>query len=193
MRIFNIFLLLSAIFLLNGCIPKANIPFLDIDESTDFKKATKELVSDMHDEITLIIPRSNNLIYVSDFVNIKNLKVTSQLGLFLASEIKSHVTTHFNVKIKEIEYSKYFKIDNSGTKILSRDIDDLNGLSSKKTFILAGSYALTSRQLMMYLKLIDMKTGELLQSTSTSIPLNSEIIDLENERNTPFVIPHVVL
>ncbi len=160
---------------------------------TDFNKLAKDLVDDMHSDIESIISKSKKVIYVSDFVNIKNLEVTSQLGFFLSSEIKSYVTQKYDLNIKEIEYSKYLKLNDTGFRTLSRDFNDINKDGINKSYILAGTYAITQRQLILYLKLIDMKTGNLIRSTSKSINLTDEVIKLEDNENRPVLRPRLVL
>lgn len=163
------------------------------DEFTDFEKLTNKLVYDMHEEINYVLPKSNNLLYVTDFVNIKNLNVTSQLGLFLASDIKSHVTSKFHAKIKEITYSKNIKIDQSGIVGLSRELSELNDANVKKTYILVGTYALTTKQLIVYLNLVNMKNGEILKSTSSRVEMNDEILKLELAKPYNRLRPRLVL
>lgn len=195
MRRFFVFILF--LFLFSGCVDSYKIPFIKKD-FTDFKSLISDMVHELHYEMDNVLPKSKKLFYVSDFVNIKNLEVTSQLGFFLSSEVKSSITSQYNVNVREIEYLSYLKLNQNGLKTLSRDLDELGELDSIKTNILVGTYALTSKQLIVYLKLIDMKTGTILKSISNSIEINEEIIKLEaeglNKNNVkPKLRPHLVL
>lgn len=181
-----------------GCINEYNdyykVKYVLPTNTTNFNALAKDLVNDMDEEILSIIPKSNRLIYVSDFVNIQNLEVTSQLGFFLSSGVKSHVTEEFNVNIKEIEYTKYLKFNDTGFRTLSRDYGEINKENFSKSYILAGTYAITQRQLILYLKLIDMKTGNLIRSTSKNINLTEEIMMLEENNSSNITLrPRVIL
>lgn len=164
-------------------------------EITDFKTPTERLLTKMNDKLLYIGPQVlDKYIYVVDFVNIKNLDLTSQLGFFLSTEIKSNIAHLYGYKIKELEYMKYFKMNESGTKLLSRDTKDISN-NFEKTYALVGTYAITQRQLILYLKLIEMKSGNILSTTSESIEITDEIIELEksSKTNVDTTRPHVVL
>ncbi len=163
-------------------------------EITDFKTPIEKLLVKMSDKLINIRPYViDKHIYVTDFMNVKNLDLTSQLGLFLSTEVKSSVAHIYGFKIKELEYMKYFKIDESGTKLLSRDLKDISN-NFEKTYALVGTYAVTQRQLILYLKLIEMKSGNILSTTSESIEITDEIIEMEkNYKKEVLLRPHVVL
>jgi len=184
--------------LFTGCVNEYNdyykVKYVLPTNVTDFSDLAEDLVDDMDSDILSIIPKSKRVIYVSDFVNIENLEVTSQLGFFLSSEVKSYVTQKYNVNIKEIEYTKYLKFNETGFRTLSRDFSEVNKNNLNKSYILAGTYAITQRQLILYLKLIDMKTGNLVRATSDSINLTEEIMHLEDKSKQRVVLrPRVVL
>lgn len=193
------FILLPLFLLFTGCINEYpeyyKAKYVLSTNVTDFNELAQDLVDDMDKDIISIIPKSKRVIYVSDFVNIQNLEVTSQLGFFLSSEVKSYVTSKYNLNIKEIEYTKYLKFNETGLRALSRDYDEINKDNINKSYILAGTYAITQRQLILYLKLIDMKTGNLVRATSKSINLTDEVIKLEenNNQNRPMLRPRLVL
>ena len=164
-------------------------------EITDFKTPTENLLLKMNPKLLSIGPQIiDKQIYVVDFMNIKNLDLTSQLGLFLSSEVKSNVSHLYGYKIRELEYMKYFKMNETGTKLLSRDTKDILK-DFEKTYALVGTYAITQRQLILYLKLIDMKSGNILSTTSESIEITDEILQLEknNKINPEGRSPHIVL
>jgi TolB-like protein len=171
--------------------------YVQSTEITDFKAATNKLVMQMENKLLSIKPRVNSkYIYVVDFVNIRNLELTSQLGFFLSSEVKAHVSNKFDLNVKEIEYMKYFKFGVDGSKLLSRDLDEVNMNNLNQTYALVGTYAITQRQLIMYLKLIDMSNGNILKTTSHSIELTEEIMKLEEvvpNKKRAAVRPRVVL
>jgi hypothetical protein len=97
------------------------------NKTTDFKTPTEKLILNMNDKLLYIGPKIlGKYIYVVDFVNVKNLNVTSQLGPSLSLEIKSHISCMYGYRIKELEYMNYyFKINEKGTKLSSREVNDL--------------------------------------------------------------------
>ena len=138
---------------------------------TDFKEPTEKLVLQMNDKLLAISPRIiDKYLYVTDFMNIKNLNTTSELGLFLSSEVKSNIAKFYGYKVKELEYMKYFKLDDTGSKLLSRDTKDILN-DFEKTYALVGTYVITQRQVILYLKLIEMKSGVVISTTSESIEI----------------------
>jgi TolB-like protein len=170
---------ITILLIFTGCGITSKFPYFEGTKVTDFKTPTEKLVSGMKDKLLSISPRIlNKHIYVVDFVNVKNLDVTSQLGPSLSLEVKSHISKMFNYRIKELEYMKYFKISENGAKLSSRDLNDIMN-DTDRTYALVGSYLITDQQLMMYLKLIDMKTGDILSTTSQSIAVTDEILNME--------------
>ncbi len=193
----SIFISLFISFLFTGCLisyPESyKLKYLQSTRITDLKDLTKDLLKNMETEILAIIPRVHKHVYVTDFVNLKNLDLTSQLGFILSSEIKTHIIKDFHIPIKELEYSKYIQMGKKGTKVLTRDLDAINIKEIKKTFAFVGTYSITQRQLILHLKLIDMKTGNILGMSSSHTPLTDEIIKLEQKENKPVIRPHMVL
>lgn len=175
-----------------GCFT-TEFPYYSSGDATDFKTPTQKLVLKMNDKLLSIGPRiMGKYIYVVDFVNIKDLNVTSELGPALSSEIKSHISCTYPYRIKELEYMNYFKLNDKGSSILSRNSNDVIS-EADKTYALVGTYTLTQKQLLLYLKLIDMKTGNILASTSESIEATEEIIQMEKKESSVTLRPHLVL
>ena len=85
-----------------------------------------------------------------------------------------------------------WRLDDTGSKLLSRDTKDILN-DFEKTYALVGTYVITQRQVILYLKLIEMKSGIVISTTSESIEITDEILEMEKNynRNTPR--PHVVL
>ncbi|MBS9782738.1 MAG: hypothetical protein KGV43_02930 [Arcobacter sp.] len=193
----SIFISLFISFLFTGCLieyPESyKLKYLQSTKITDLKYLTKDLLIKMEAEILAVIPRVNKHVYVTDFVNLKNLELTSQLGFLLSSEVKTHIIKRYHIPIKELEYSKYIQMGKKGTKVLTRDLDDINTKEIKKTFAFVGTYSITQRQLILHLKLINMKTGNILGMSSSHTRLTDEIIKLEKKENKPIIRPHVVL
>lgn len=184
----QIILALPLILLLSGCtIVKENedsfqFKYLQLTTTTNFEWTTANLLSPLCEDIQTktkgIMP-----IYVVDFVNLENLENQSELGFILSDNIKSQVTQKCNTPIYSLEYAKYLKMGPNGSKLLSRDYDDLAAKKiNKNTYALVGSYVITQRQLITYLKLIDLKSGIILKSSTDRTTLTDEILKLESNK-----------
>jgi len=187
----QISIILIVAFLLNGCaiIKKdANsytFKSFHLTTATNFTDVTKALLKQLCPTISRVnhgkIP-----VYVVDFVNLKDLENNSKLGFMLSDELKTQVTQMCNTPIYAIEYSKYLKIGPNGTKFLSRDADELNRKKvNKNTYALVGTYLFTQRQLILYLKLINLKTGVIIKAATQETLITDEIIHLEHKRKSP--------
>ena len=176
-------LLVTAFF--SGCTKPVLVSNMDSvsDRKTNFKKISLDLMKD-------IIPVLNELkatklkdksLYVTDFVNLDSLENRSRFGFLLSEEIKALVTTQTTNTVHEIEFAKYLKLGSDGTKILSRDLDELMNQSMQPdTYALVGTYVLTQRQVILYLKVINLQTGVIIKSASKSLTMTREILDLNN-------------
>ncbi len=147
---------------------------------TDFSKVTDILITQLEPTIKQLSKKTP--IYVIDFTNLEYLENFSELGFLLSSEIKTHVTQKYNLKVKQIEYMKYLKIGKAGTKLFSRKVQDLKTTNLLNcTYALVGTYAFTQRQLILYLNLVELKTGIIIKSATYSTIQTDEIIHLEQK------------
>jgi len=196
----QISIILIVTFFLNGCsIIKENedsfqFKYLHLTTTTSFDSLTADLLEQICPTIANV-NKAKTPIYVVDFVNLKDLQNNSELGFMLSDELKTQVTQMCNVPIYAIEYSKYLKIGPNGTKFLSRDLDELNNQKiNRNTYVLVGTYAFTQRQLILYLKLIDLNSGVIIKSATEKTLITDEIIHLEKKRkNTQTVYTPMVL
>jgi len=184
------------VFILNGCSSifyKAN-DLINPSKGTDFSLISNKLSVDICPSITSF---QNNLdIYITDFVNISNLENASQLGFLLSNELKVAILSNCsrNLKIKELTLGKNIKIGKQGVKILSRDLSKLKAKTiSQSGRIITGTYTITSQKLIIFIKVIELKTGNILYSKSTSTNITKEILELEGLGTTVKVYPPMVL
>lgn len=179
------------LFFFSGC----SIGFLNNVSSTsesvtDFKFLTSKLVSSAFCEKI----NSNTSLYITDFVNESNLDNKSELGFLLSNELKVNILKSScakNVAIKTFNLGSNLKIGQNGAKILTRDLQQLKiqNIEDDKQ-IVVGSYVITNKQLILFLKLINLQNGDTIISSTSSSLLTSEIKDLEgmeNVDNTPYI------
>lgn len=179
------------IFLFGGCVSNSLDKSNSFHEvTTDFKFITSKLTtSDFCNKIT-----NNTTLYVTDFVNESNLDNKSQLGFLLSNELKVNLLKSSctkNVAIKTFNLGNNLKIGENGTKILTRDLKQLKvqNIEDDKQ-IAVGTYIITNKQFILFLKLINLKDGDTIVSSTSSSALTSEIQELEgvkNVDNTPYI------
>ena len=163
-------------------------------DGTDFTLMSNKLAIDICPKITSFHKKYN--LFITDFVNISNLKNKSELGFLLSSQLKVAALENCNrdLDIKELTLGKDLKLGQNGSNILSRSVSELKSTTiSKKGKILVGTYAITTRKLIIYLKVIDLETGAIQYSKSTSTNLSEEILHLEGIDNRPVIYQPLVL
>jgi len=186
------------IFIFNGCVKSYNdsykIKYLQSTAVTNFSKLTESLIDDLCPTLEELKLEQRKLkpLYIIDFVNLNQLENHSELGFMLSDELKTHVTQECDWPIHQIEYTKYLKIGENGTKLLSRDLKDMkNKKLNSNTYALVGTYAFTQRQLILYLKIIDLKTGVILKSATKRTELTDEIIQFEKKPKEKFEVKNI--
>jgi len=154
--------------------------------SIDFKKISDDLINPICKDI-----KKDSIIYITDFVNETSLKNNSQLGFLLSNQSKVSVlanTCTTTVKIQDLQLAKQLKIGKNGSRILTREIEELktNNLNEDKQ-IIVGSYIITQNQIILFVKLINLKTGDIIATTSTSRDINDEYRVLEGMQTDVYI------
>ena len=174
--------LLSLLFTACANIPtytsKVKKYFVNPDTTIDFKDITYDLTKNICSKLD-----REKVIYITDFVNEDNLKNQSKLGFLLANQTKVNLQDEScasNILIQDLQLADNLKISKHGSRILTRDINELKVLDIKEDKkILTGSYIITSNQIILFLKLINLDDGTTISSTTTSRILNDEFKQLE--------------
>jgi hypothetical protein len=163
----------------SGCNNILDRPILNVVTQTNFDKISYNMVTQICKNI--LQEDLGKDFYVVDFVNIENLENNSQLGFILSNHLKSNFfKVCSDLTIKEIELGKNIKLGRNGSKILTRELDELKSkVVEESSNIVIGTYAITTDRLMIFVKVIDLETGIIKSSVSTSTPLTAEILGLE--------------
>ena len=184
-----IFVVFFSVYFLSGCTIKNQFDENDYyQKTTNFYRITHQLSIPLCKEI-----HPGKILYLTDFVNESNLENRSNLGFTLANTLKVNILnkqcTQNNV-IKSFELASNLKMGANGSKIFSRKIEELKikNIEDDKQ-ILVGSYVISSKQLIIYLKLINLKTGNIVGSSMTTTPLTYEIDQLESGFNSTIQKP----
>ena len=155
------------------------------------------LVSDLVDESAIKIKAhtmEDDIVLVSDFVNLDRLTNKSELGFLLSDILKDRLVS-LNVLVREIEFGKEFELGKSGFNMLTRNQSKIvSNKIEKERFAVVGTYSITSRSLNLFIKLIDIRTGNILASSYERTDIDSEILQLEKpDEVLPLMRPHMVL
>jgi len=180
----NILLLTISLFFISCSTSYSNYSkkvssyFSSNEKTIDFLNITNQLVEPLCQKLN-----QNTTIYITDFVNERNLKNKSQLGFLLSNQTKVNILDEScsnDVQIQDLQLSKTLKISKNGSRILTRDINNIKNRSlDDDKQILIGTYLLTKQQIIFFLKLVDLQNGNIIASTTTSKLLNDEFKALE--------------
>lgn len=174
-----------------------------INGTNNFHSLVSKLVDESASKIKKNVS-SEDVILVSDFVNLDKLKNKSQLGFLLSSMLKDSLVSQ-NIIVREIELGKEFEFGGTGFNLLTRNKDNISSSKiTKEKYAVVGTYSLTSKSLNLFIKLIDIRNGNILSSSYERTDIDNEILDLEGEKqqspeenkkqqSTTNARPHVVL
>lgn len=173
-----------------------------ISGTNNFHSLVSKLVDESASKIKQNVS-SQDVILVSDFVNLDKLKNKSQLGFLLSSMLKDSLVSE-NIIVREIELGKEFEYGKNGFNLLTRNRDKIvTDKLSKEKYAVVGTYSITSKSLNVFIKLIDIRNGNILSSSYERTDIDDEILSLEgtqekleNEKKKepePSYRPHVVL
>ncbi|PRM90210.1 FlgO family outer membrane protein [Aliarcobacter cryaerophilus] len=158
-----------------------------ISKNTNFDS----MINDMVKKSAIKIKRNvsyDEVVLVSDFVNLDNLKNRSQLGFLLSNLLKDRLSS-LDVIVKEIELGKEFEFGPSGFNLLTREKNRILSDNIKSRYAVVGTYSISNKSLNLFIKLIDINSGNILSSSFARTDLDSEILDLEGisqNRDTEF-------
>lgn len=149
----------------------------------------QSLISKIVDDSAIKIKRHTGLgevVLVSDFVNLDKLKNKSQLGFLLSSMLKNKLSS-LNIIVKEIELGKEFELGSTGFNLLTREQEKILSKTVQSNYAVVGTYSITSKTLNVFIRLIDVKTGNILASSYGRTDIDDEILGLEGllEKKSP--------
>jgi len=165
--------------LLTGCSTGSNLTYSKIvtDKEGLRVNSRKDVFIDYNalaDDATASIfneKKIPNKIIVTDFVDVTSLDNHTKLGYVLSNSVKNSLINNYKANVIEAEVSKYFKISDNGLKILSRDIDKLRSTNFNVQYAMVGTYTHSQNELIVFLKLIDLKTGIIKGSYAKTFPM----------------------
>jgi hypothetical protein len=168
-----IFIPIFLVFFLSSCAYKN-----PINGTNNFHSLVSKLVSESASKIKKNLAPTD-VVLVSDFVNLDKLRNKSQLGFLLSSMLKDSLVSQ-NIIVREIELGKEFEFGKSGFNLLTRNKDKIaSDKVIKERYAVVGTYSITSRSLNVFIKLIDIRNGNILSSSYERTDIDTEILELE--------------
>ena len=184
LRVFRFYLSLILLTLFLGSCGAYKDP---VSKNTNFDS----MINDMVKKSAIKIKKNvayDEVVLVSDFVNLDNLKNRSQLGFLLSNLLKDRLSS-LDVIVKEIELGKEFEFGPSGFNLLTREKNRILSDNVKSRYAVVGTYSISNKSLNLFIKLIDINSGNILSSSFARTDLDSEILNLEGisqNRDTEF-------
>ena len=174
LRVFRFYLSLILLTLFLGSCGAYKDP---ISKNTNFDSMLNDMVKKSAIKIKKNVAY-DEVVLVSDFVNLDNLKNRSQLGFLLSNLLKDRLSS-LDVIVKEIELGKEFEFGPSGFNLLTREKNRILSDNIKSRYAVVGTYSISNKSLNLFIKLIDINSGNILSSSFARTDLDSEILDLE--------------
>ncbi|WP_419767748.1 FlgO family outer membrane protein [Arcobacter sp.] len=182
-KLFLTSLLLPLLF--TSCVYK------DIDGANNFQAMLRALVENSYTKLDKNISKDETVL-VSDFVNLDNLQNHSKLGFLLSDTLKNSLLSK-NILVREVELGNNFQIGKRGFNVLSRNSNKINNQVIDENFAVVGTYSVTTKRLIVFIKLIDVRSGTILSSSTASTLIDEEILDLERTPDSSTVYAPMVL
>ena len=170
---------LSLTFFISGCVSTKSItyPKVDLTKSGFHSKKVESIYIDygiLADQSVKSIfkkLKTPEKILVTDFVDITSLNNYTRLGYVLSNNIKNSIINNYDIDVIEAEVSRYFKISGNGIKVLSRDVEKLRSTNFNVRYAVVGTYTYSTNELIVFVKLIDLKTGIIEGSYAKTFPM----------------------
>jgi len=175
MRILKQVSLIALVMLFTAC----SIPSMRYNTelmNTDYDGIISKL---LHKASFQIFPnmKMNEVLLVPNFAETTTLKSNTKLSFVLSDMLKNKLVSKYSYTIREIELSKSFRFGAEGFKVLTRDSKSINNTVINSRYAVVGTYTITKNQLLLFLKLINIRDGLVLASSSYSADLTQEIVE----------------
>lgn len=162
--------------------------------STNFNSLVDDLVQEQYSRIVRHL-ESDEVVLVSDFVNVDRLQNHSKLGFLLSEQLKNSLSKR-GIIIRAVELGRDFQLGAHGFNLLTRKQKDIKDDTVVNKFAFVGTYSVTTESLILFTKLIDVETGNILSSASTETPISTELLQLERSpqagQNSRIITPLVL-
>jgi hypothetical protein len=140
------------------------------------------------------LQKAQEVVLVTDFVNVDNLQNQSKLGFLLSSALKDTLTSKYDLTVREAKLGQHFKMGPQGFKLLTKNHDEIDpNIEPQTAYAFVGTYTVTSKQLIVFTQIIDIYTGYVLGSTTNRTRVTKEILQMDKQpRRTDIYSPTVL-
>jgi TolB-like protein len=195
----HFFVFSSLILLFSGCSEYKNISDASgfdiiskrVMGSNDFQGLIDNLVKQSEGKLKRYLMK-DDVVLVSDFVNLDRLENRSKLGFLLSDHLKNSLLKR-DIIVRQVELGKQFQIGKHGFSLLTRNQRDISSTDVDNKYAIVGTYSITTENLVVFIKLIDITNGNILSSANARTSVDDEIIDLENGDGKNSIIAPMVL
>ena len=159
-----------------------------ITGSNDFNSLVANLVEKTSAKLDRYL-LDDDVVLVSDFVNIDKLQNRSKLGFLLSEHLKDALLNK-NIIVRQVELGENFTYGQHGLNLLTREQREINKKYVDGKFAVVGTYTITTETLIVFIKLLDVNNGNILASASSSTSVDDEILQLEGlKKGREIVLP----
>ena len=103
---------------------------------------------------------SHRAVMVADFVDLQNLQ-PNQYGILMGELMRGTLNSGCCYRIVQAEFSKYFKLTESGLVVLSRNVNDIKSDKFYQTECIVGTYSFLPTKLILFVRKINTITGQI--------------------------------
>lgn len=176
-KLIKTLLLSSLVVFVTAC---SSIPVpLEVDyRATNYDALISNALEKAADKLAKL-EKNKEVVLVTDFVNVDDLQNRSKLGFLLSSTLKDKLSANHGLTVREVEASQNLQMGSQGLRLLSRDISKIDPNLYDENYAVVGSYTLTQRQLIVFIKIIDIYNGHVLATTSNKARMTKEMQELD--------------
>lgn len=164
----------------NACSNPLPLPLAIDKNAIDYESLVGDAIEKMAIKIKKL-KKQNEVVLVTDFVNVDSLQNRSKLGFLLSSTLKDTLTSEYDLTFREIELNQNFTFSTQGLKLLTRKQKEIDATISMENYAIVGTYTITERQLIIFIKVIDIYTGHVIASSSNRARATSEVKMLDQD------------
>ncbi len=169
-------ILLFTIFLFSGC----NYTWYQFNYSyktTNYEELISNLLSKASNQIFPNMGKSEVLL-VSNFAETTTLQSNTKLSFVLSDMLKNQLVSKYSYTVRDIELSNKFRLGSDGFKVLTRDVTQINSKITKAKYAVVGVYTFTKNQILLFLKVINIRNGNIVASSNHATDLTEDIVQL---------------
>jgi hypothetical protein len=99
-------------------------------------------------------------VLVADFVDLQNF-LPNQYGVVMGELMRGSLNISCCYRIVQAEFSKYFKLTESGLVVLSRNVNDIKTDKYNQPECIVGTYSFLNSKLIIFVRRINTTTGQI--------------------------------